>query len=195
MIAAATLAGSFSPGAFAEGDPERGRELGVTCLGCHGVVGYRNAYPSYRVPKLGGQKPAYVEAALLAYRDRSRPHPTMQAQASSLTDQEIADIVAWVAASGTAEDDVDAEDLGALEVLQTCVGCHGSAGANITPAPPILSGQHRDYLVHALEQYKDQARGMTVMNSFAAALTDADMEQIAAFYSFREGLHTIGEEE
>ena len=41
--------------AVAQGDAEAGRELGYSCLGCHGIEGYRNAYPSFRVPKLGGQ--------------------------------------------------------------------------------------------------------------------------------------------
>ena len=45
----------FTPLAAAEGNAERGEKLGYTCLGCHGIDGYRNAYPSYRVPKLGGQ--------------------------------------------------------------------------------------------------------------------------------------------
>ena len=43
----------FAQPSFADGNAEAGRELGYTCLGCHGIEGYRNAYPSYRVPKLG----------------------------------------------------------------------------------------------------------------------------------------------
>ena len=78
LILAAAL---FSQPAVAEGDPEAGRELGYTCLGCHGIEGYRNAYPSYRVPKLGGQKAGYLEIALRGYRDGTRKHPTMVAQA------------------------------------------------------------------------------------------------------------------
>ena len=57
--------------AAAQGDVEAGKELGYTCLGCHGIEGYRNAYPSYRVPKLGGQKAGYLEIALRGYRDGS----------------------------------------------------------------------------------------------------------------------------
>lgn len=179
----------------AEGDSGRGEVLGATCLGCHGITGYRNAYPSYRVPKLGGQKGAYIEAALQAYRDGTRPHPTMQAQGSSLTDEDIADIVAWIGQTPTATDDVDAESIGGLEAAQACIACHGTAGANVTPAPPVLSGQHRDYLQHALGQYKEGARGNSIMNSFAAGLTESDIEQIAAFYSSQDGLHTLGEDD
>lgn len=188
--------GSLPPAAAQtapEGDPERGARLGVTCLGCHGIAGYRNAYPSYRVPKLGGQKAAYVENALKAYRERTRPHPTMQAQGSALSDQDIADIVAWITEKGTAKDGVDADSIGGLEAAQQCIACHGTAGVNVTPAPPVLSGQHRDYLEHALRRYREQQRGATVMNPFAAALTDEDIEALALFYSSRDGLYTIGE--
>ena len=194
---AALAAIACSPLATAQdtpaGDPDRGRQLGLTCLGCHGIEGYRNAYPSFRVPKLGGQKAAYVVNALTAYREGTRPHPTMRAQAGSLDDQEIADIAAWVAQAGSAQDDVDAQTPGLPEAAVACVACHGTAGANIMPAPPVLSGQHRDYLEHALSQYKAQERGMTVMNSFAAGLTPEQIELITTFYSSREGLDTLGE--
>ena len=90
-IACALLA---SPAA-AQGDAERGVKLAYTCLGCHGIKGYRNAYPSYRVPKLGGQKAAYLLAALQGYQDGTREHPTMQAQASSMSDQDMQDLAAY----------------------------------------------------------------------------------------------------
>jgi len=55
----------------AEGDAEQGSKLGFTCRGCHGIEGYRNAYPSYRVPRLGGQKTGYLKTALTEYRRAS----------------------------------------------------------------------------------------------------------------------------
>lgn len=185
------------PAAMAQGagDVERGRELGFTCLGCHGITGYRNAYPSYRVPKLDGQKGAYVETALKAYRAGTRPHPTMQAQAGSLSDEDIMDLVAWITAGETAADDIDAETPGLPEVARTCVTCHGAAGRDVAPAPPVLSGQQPSYLTHALGQYKEAARGQNVMNAFAAGLAPADMERIARFYGSRDGLTTLAEDE
>lgn len=187
----------LTPAAMAQGmgDLERGRELGFTCLGCHGIDGYRNAYPSYRVPKLGGQKGAYIEMALGAYRAGTRPHPTMQAQAGSLSDEDIMDLVAWITAGETATDDVDAGTAGLPEVARTCVTCHGTAGKDVAPAPPVLSGQQPSYLAHALGQYKEGARGQNVMNAFAAGLTPADIERIARFYAARDGLTTLAEHE
>lgn len=189
------LALSGAGTAFADGDPERGRLLGYTCLGCHGIEGYRNAYPSYRVPKLGGQKPAYVEFALRAYRDETREHRTMQAQSAALTERDIEDIAAWLAGSGLASDDITAESVADLEVAQPCVACHGTAGVNLVPVPPVLSGQHQSYLEEALRQYREGERGTTVMSGFVAGLSDRDIEELAAFYAAQEGLHTVGEDE
>lgn len=85
-------------GAAAAGDAERGRALAATCLGCHGVPGYTNVYPAYRVPKLGGQHPEYLIAALRAYRSGERRHATMRAQAARFGDAELADIAAYLSA-------------------------------------------------------------------------------------------------
>ena len=82
--------------AFAKGDPEKGKALFYTCTGCHGIADYKNAYPTYRVPKIGGQNEGYLIAALTAYKKGERQHPTMRAQAESFSDQEIADIAAYL---------------------------------------------------------------------------------------------------
>ena len=79
-----------------KGDAARGKGLTYTCRGCHGVTGYKNAYPSYHVPKLGGQSETYLGNALNEYREGKRKHPTMQAQAESFSEQDIADIAAYL---------------------------------------------------------------------------------------------------
>ena len=93
VLGAALLAG-VAQGA---GDPAAGKQKAVTCLGCHGVPGYRNSYPSFRVPKLGGQHAGYLVSALKAYRDGQRDHQTMQAQARQLSEQDMQDIAAYFA--------------------------------------------------------------------------------------------------
>lgn len=90
---AASLAWSIS--ASASGDPARGQVIADTCMGCHGVAAYRNVYPSYHVPKLGGQNAAFMVEALTAYRRGDRKHPTMHVQAQLMTDQDIADLAAY----------------------------------------------------------------------------------------------------
>ena len=78
------------------GNAETGRTLTYTCQGCHGIVGYKNAYPSFKVPRIGGQSADYLANALTEYRTGNRKHPTMQAQAQSFSDQDIADIAAFL---------------------------------------------------------------------------------------------------
>jgi len=78
------------------GNAEAGRVLAYTCQGCHGITGYKNAYPNYRVPKIGGQSAQYLTQALTEYREGKRKHPTMQAQAQSFSAQDIADISAYL---------------------------------------------------------------------------------------------------
>jgi cytochrome c553 len=78
------------------GNADNGRLLTYTCIGCHGVEGYRNIYPHYHVPLIGGQSAVYLGNALQEYRKGTRKHPTMQAQAQSFSDQDIADIAAFL---------------------------------------------------------------------------------------------------
>jgi cytochrome c553 len=184
------LLAPFSTSVLAEGDAASGEQLAYTCMGCHGIDGYRNAYPSYRVPKLGGQRAGYIENSLKAYRSGNRPHPTMRAQGGSLSDQDIADIAAWFQGQEAVEVSVTGNEPGYPDAGQTCLACHGTGGAAVQPTPPVLSGQHVDYLVHALRQYKDGVRTNNVMTAFAATLTDADIEALANFYSTRSGLRT-----
>lgn len=98
--AATPAAPAAAPAAAAapavKGDAARGRELVFTCKGCHGVTGYKNAYPNYHVPRIAGQNEQYLINALTGYRQGTRKHPTMQAQAQSFSEQDIADIAAYI---------------------------------------------------------------------------------------------------
>ena len=85
-----------APAAAGPGDAARGKALTYTCRGCHGLTGYKNAYPSYHVPRIGGQSQTYLRNALNEYRNGNRQHPTMQAQAESFSEQDINDIVAYL---------------------------------------------------------------------------------------------------
>jgi len=82
--------------AHAAGDPAQGKIKAYTCMGCHGIPGYSNAYPDYRVPKLGGQNEQYLISALNEYKSGARKHPTMHIQANALSDQDMADIAAFL---------------------------------------------------------------------------------------------------
>ena len=175
--------------AGAEGDPERGRVLTNTCMGCHGIDGYRNAYPSYRVPRLGGQHPEYLVIALNGYKNQMRAHPTMQAQAASLSDQDMQDIAAFLVSEGVAQSG-SASPKTSNEKVAICTACHGETGISPAPTWPNLAGQHRDYLVHALNAYQNGERKDPVMSGQAAALSAEDIEALAAYYASQPGLFT-----
>lgn len=83
---------------WAAGDVKAGAAKAGQCWGCHGISGWRNAYPGYSVPKLGGQHPAYIVRALKDYKNKNRTHPTMHAIAASMSDQDMEDIAAYVTA-------------------------------------------------------------------------------------------------
>ena len=78
------------------GSAARGKQLTFTCQGCHGVTGYKNAYPNYHVPRIGGQSAVYLTNALTEYKKGARKHPTMEVQAQSFSGQDIADIAAYL---------------------------------------------------------------------------------------------------
>ena len=99
-LAASLALSIIASTAFAQdatkGNAEAGKIKAYSCTGCHGVPGYKNVYPHYHVPKIGGQNHEYLVAALKEYQAGTRTHPTMQAQASSFSDQDVADIAAYL---------------------------------------------------------------------------------------------------
>jgi cytochrome c553 len=176
------------------GDAARGAVLAETCAGCHGVPGSHNAYPAYHVPKLGGQNADYLEIALQGYRRGTRGHPTMQAQASSLTDQDIADVAEYFA-SRAGEPEAGRSKATELEVEEgrrkatACIQCHGQDGIAGASQWPNLAGQHESYLLEALSQYKDGRRADLLMNPLIAPLDEATIEELAAYFASQPHLH------
>ena len=192
ILAAVMVLGAsfFAQSALADGDIDAGRELGYSCLGCHGIDGYRNAYPSYRVPKLGGQKAAYLVIALKGYRDATREHPTMTGQASSLSDKDIDDVAAYLASIGGDTVAAGGSEDAPFDKAQTCIACHGNNGVSVNAMWPTLAGQHEDYLLQALNAYRDGSRTDVVMASQAALIAEEDVALLAKYFAGLEGLET-----
>ncbi len=181
----------FTQPVLADGDIEAGKEIGYSCLGCHGIEGYRNAYPSYRVPKLGGQQAGYLVIALQGYRDGTRKHPTMEGQAASLSDQEIEDVAAYLASLGNDTVAEGGSDAPPFEKAAACAACHGANGISVNAAWPTLAGQHEDYLAKALAEYRDGTRKDPVMTVQAGLIeSDADVALLAEYFASLEGLET-----
>jgi cytochrome c553 len=97
LALAAGIAVAF--GAQAAGDAAAGKNKVAQCQGCHGIVDWKTAFPEvYHVPKLGGQKPAYIVAALKAYKSGEREFATMRAIAADLSDKDMEDLAAYYGA-------------------------------------------------------------------------------------------------
>ncbi len=179
----ATVASAADP------DPERGRQLAYTCMGCHGIENYKNAYPKYSVPKLGGQNMAYIVAALEEYDSGSRWHPTMQGYADTLSAQDRADLAAWF--NSVTPRDSGSKQVGALPAkAEACVACHGQNGSGTLDEYPDIGGQHADYLAQALNDYRLGKRKNPVMAPFAQQLTRDDIAALAKYFASQAGLAT-----
>ncbi len=141
------------------------------CIGCHGIPMYRTAFPEvYSVPMIAGQAPDYIVKSLQAYRAGDRSHPSMSVQAFAAGDA----------------------DSGKLK-SQACAACHGPDGNSPTgPDFPRLAGQHYDYLLKALRDYRSGARRNPIMGAQVGSLGSQDLADLAAFYSRQKGsLHVV----
>lgn len=192
LVAAGFL---FTAPASAAGDPVRGKTLGYTCLGCHGIETYKNVYPTYSVPKLRGQHAEYIVAALKEYRDSQRGHATMHAHASTLSEQDMQDVAAYLAGG-------EVKTAGGAPVgkppaaVATCQACHGQDGVGIMGMYPTLSGQYADYLMQALNDYRKGVRKNAIMAPFAAQLKPEEIKEVAEYFSRQKpALQTVPRKE
>ncbi|HLU61785.1 MAG TPA: c-type cytochrome [Gammaproteobacteria bacterium] len=199
LIAGLALASLLAtPALAAEGDVEAGRAKAETCLGCHGIPNYTNVYPTYRVPKLGGQHADQIFAALQAYRSGERQHPTMSAQAASMSDEDMRDVAAYFAQVKPGKKEprtYGGNPQAGQEKTQVCATCHGADGKSPNPAFPVLAGQYADYLAHALRAYKLGERTNPIMAAQVATLSEQDILDLAAWFAAQdEGLNLLSTE-
>ncbi len=98
FVAASFALAPFASPAAEGGDAEAAKDKVSMCIGCHGIPGYKTAFPLvYHVPRISGQSATYIENALAAYKKGDRSHPSMRAIAASLSEQDIADLAAYYA--------------------------------------------------------------------------------------------------
>jgi cytochrome c553 len=170
------------------------------CIGCHGIKGYQASFPEvYRVPMISGQNAKYIASALNAYKKGDRKHPTMRGIATSLTDQDIADISAYYSQHGVAEGATPvvakaADDkVGELLKKGACVSCHGENFSKpVDPSYPKIAGQHKDFLFVALKSYKTEnqatwGRANGVMGGVAKQFTNNELKALAAYIGSLDG--------
>ncbi len=96
LLAAALLFTALPCMAADKGDAAAGKTKVYSCAGCHGIPGWKNAYPNYHVPRIAGQNYDYLVNALTEYKKGERSHPTMRAQGESLSEQDILDVATYL---------------------------------------------------------------------------------------------------
>lgn len=172
------------------GDPVAGKDKSASCQSCHGEDG-NTATTDF--PKLAGQYAAYIQKQINNFKIGTRKHPVMANIAANLTNnQDLLDISAYFESQKQMK--------GASSVINkagqyrfldgnVCVSCHGINGKGLAPnnpAAPVIGGQHRDYLVKQLKDFKSGARTNEtsgLMTKIAGSMSDAEIEDVASYVS------------
>lgn len=191
MIALALGITAFSsvPIMAQAGSVEAGRDAFEACRGCHTSPGTSNVYPTYYVPKVGGQVPAYTVAALKAYQKSERPHRTMMANVYDLSDQTLEDIAAYLATvDGSKRANANGGNaVNGKKLAESCMACHNDD----TTTNPRLAGQHQNYLEKAMQDYQSGARKNVLMRSMVQDLSEDEIKDIAAYFTSLKGLTSV----
>ena len=192
VFAAAFACAAFAQESEAPPDLQAGAaKYGEVCAACHGPNG-ASVIPAN--PILAGQHSEYLAAQTRLYRDGGRQNPVMGAMAKGLSDEEIRDIAAFLAARppvivGAA----DVELARSAEMLYrggdlargvpACAACHSPTGAGIPPVYPRVSGQHAEYAAATLREYANGTRENDVMAAIAKRLSEEEIVALAEYLS------------
>lgn len=170
------------------GNPEAGKEKSALCQGCHGEDG-NSVVPNF--PRLAGQYAEYIFRQINNFQTGTRSDPVMTGMAATVTNRkDLADIAAYFASQKLMTGTPEKHEAGQkLALGYGCLGCHGEDGKG-KPANnsifPVIGGQHKDYLVKQLHDFKTGARDTDMsgtMNELANRMTDADIEAVAEYLS------------
>jgi cytochrome c553 len=166
----------------AAGDQGAGKATAANCTGCHGEDGVST---SPATPSLAGQDAQYLVLALQAYKAGTRTNETMKGLAGSLNDATMKNVAAYFAAQEPKTPNVR-KPLTAEEWTERCNRCHGVNGNSTDPRFPMLAGQQAGYLQKALQEYQSNTRKSHEMGAMAGALSEDDIENLAAFYAHQK---------
>ncbi|MFT6194463.1 MAG: cytochrome c553 [Cognaticolwellia sp.] len=172
---------------FELGDPSRNI---ASCIGCHGSEGNSKVLI---YPNLANQHPEYIATQLMNFKNKDRINYAMNQFAGNMTNNDIADMAAYFADTAavanvvsrriTPSAPVTAEVIAGKAKAATCTACHGTDGNSLVPIYPKLAGQHADYIVKQLQEFKSGERENAVMWPMASALSEQDMVEIASYFA------------
>ena len=160
-------------------DSKAGEEKAAMCAGCHGQGG-KSTNPQW--PNLAAQQQAYIVKQLEAFKSETRKNPMMQGMAASLSNDDIANLAAYFSSQAAAKagGDPTLEKAG-QEKAAMCLGCHGQTATG-NGQIPRLAGQHPEYLVTQLKNFKSGDRQSGHMQAIAGTLSEEDMKALAAYF-------------
>jgi len=167
-------------------DPvQAGKTAAAACAGCHGESGV-SITPG--MPSLAGLDPKYTAAAMKAYKSGQRESELMKSMLASVADPAIDNIALYYALQKPAKSQAPAagDKAAGATAAAGCAGCHGADGVSANAAFPSLAGQDAGYLANALAAYKQGTRKDETMKGLAAALDDAGIRNLAAFFASQE---------
>ncbi|HEX6003627.1 MAG TPA: c-type cytochrome [Burkholderiales bacterium] len=162
-----------------------GKAAAAGCSGCHGDGGNTRT-PG--MPNLVGLDTQYLVAAMNAYRSGARKHDMMKSLLSGLSDSDRDNIALYYALQKPARAQTPAagDPAAGKAAAAACSSCHGAQGTSAGAPNPSLAGQDAQYLVAALQAYKDGSRNDATMKGLAAALDERAMRNLAAFYAAQQ---------
>ncbi|WP_343592066.1 c-type cytochrome [Paracidovorax wautersii] len=162
----------------------------AVCVACHAADGNSTIAAN---PKLAQQHPEYLVKQLQEFKSGKRANPVMQGMASLLSDDDMRNVSAWLASKPAKPGFAKDKDLVALgeriyrggiadRNIAACAGCHSPNGAGIPAQYPRLSGQHADYTVKQLTDFRDGKRGNSLpMSQVAAKMNDREIKAVADY--------------
>jgi cytochrome c553 len=163
---------------------DHGKTLAAACIKCHGDDG-NSKTPG--TPNLAGQQPHYFVAATHEYLNGARETAPMHALIRGLNRIDVDSVALFFATQTPAPRPAPSfgDPAAAEPKTVLCAGCHGLHGVSADSATPSLASQDADYLVNATKAYRNKRRH-AAMQLAVAALSDKDIENIAAYYTVQK---------
>ncbi|NOU01519.1 MAG: c-type cytochrome [Gallionella sp.] len=172
------------------GDPVAGKEKSTLCQGCHGELGI-STLPD--VPNLAGQWSAYIMRQLRDFWAGSRVDPIMTDMANTVSSMEDAfDISAYYASLNQMTGQANPNEEGKrLYIIYRCISCHGEEGKGRpmnNPMFPIIGGQHKEYLIKQLDDFRWGRRESDMSGTMPTLAQRMSADEIEAVAEYLSGL-------